>query len=681
MASGNEMRQAETPVDSIELSHPNAIFPKGGHRLLNRALNSMRLALADGSLFFGVTAFAVWLLSRPFEGIHGDARIYIARALADNDPDGVGRDFMFVFDGQSQFSIFHFIADWLVAAINPANTSLVFAIANAICWFSAALFFVNRFAQARTKWAILMIAVVLPGYYGPFSLLRYGEQLAVPRPLAEACVLAALAFLADGRRSLAALFLVLGAAFHPIMTLPGVLIFGLDLCRTDRRWLIAGLCLGLAGLGAAMLGLPLFDRLTMRIDPDWLSLLRIRNPYLFPTAWPWETFGFLALASATIILAMELVTPKVRFIFWSVIGVGLGGIALAAIFGDLWPSLLVVQAQLWRMTWLLNVLAAMCFALCLLNVCQRGTRIELATAFLVFGWLFWDNPPITFFAGFAALLLYRLKHMDFALSRSTFTMIWALILIAGSIAKIHLALAFFDFAATAPSGSHPPFFLLWGIYLFSIPLIIFALIRVRRAHWLPPKLLGGAALIAMLCAAGFWDDRPQERKMIDAAPHPADLAALIPADHSEIYWIGGIEPWYLLGHPSWLLRIQGAGIVFSRPLSMFWEERLKALISMKLADENMLAPWTTPENDDAVQLTRAAVDRLCIRPDAPSTIVAEMEDGHSSVPADLKFKIWQSPVPQFQLVTRNQSLAWRKIEKFMVISCADHEPERQAATN
>jgi hypothetical protein len=378
---------------------------------------------------------------------------------------------------------------------------------------------------------------------------------------------------------------------------------------------------------------------------------------------------------------MELIAPEVRAIFWSVMAVGLGGIAFAAVFGDLWPSLLIVQAQLWRMTWLLNVIAAMSFALCLLNVHRRGARIELATACLVFGWLFWDNPPISFFAGFAALLLYSLSHLNFTLRRSIFSMIWVLILVAGSAAKIQLGVAFFNFAATAPSGAHPSFFLLWGIYLFSIPLIIFALIWVRRPHWFPAKLLAGAACVGALCVADFWDDRPEERKMIDVMPHPPDLAALIPSDHSEIYWIGGFEPWYLLGHPSWLLQIQGAGIVFSRPLAMIWQERLKALISMKLADENTLAPWTVPEKENSIQLTRSSVDQLCARPDAPGTIVAEMEEGKSISPADLKFKIWHSPVPQFKLATSSQNLAWRKVEKFIVISCADHVPDQRASAN
>jgi hypothetical protein len=405
--------------------------------------------------------------------------------------------------------------------------------------------------------------------------------------------------------------------------------------------------------------------------------LRIRNPYLFPTAWPLDTFAFLALSTATVALAGNLLSPKAKFIFWSATGVGLGGLGLATIFGDLWPSLLIVQSQLWRMIWLSGVIATMSFALCLLHIRERGARIELAVAFLTFGWLFWDTPALVCFASFGALLLYNMQQVRFTLSKPILNTIWCLILVCGSIAKIELTFAFFGFATTAPSGDHAPFYLFWDIYLGSILLAIFALIWATRADWLSPKILGATAAVAIVCVVCFWDDRSAGRKLADGASHPADLMALIPADHSEIYWSGAVEPWYLLGHPSWFLRIQGAGIVFSRPLSMFWLDRVKALISMKLADESILKPWAVPGADDSIALTRSSVDQLCARPDAPSTIVTALEEG-GRAPSDIKFKTWEPPVPQARLVVKDEALAWRKIEKFIVISCADHVPQQQA---
>jgi hypothetical protein len=53
--------------------------------------------------------FLVFVLSRPYRGIVQDAHIYMGRALADLDPNGVGRDLMFV-HGQFGFSLFRLAA-------------------------------------------------------------------------------------------------------------------------------------------------------------------------------------------------------------------------------------------------------------------------------------------------------------------------------------------------------------------------------------------------------------------------------------------------------------------------------------------------------------------------------------------------------------------------------------------
>jgi len=54
-------------------------------------------------------------LGRPYRGIFQDPQIYIGRAVADLDPSGVGRDLMFVHDGQFGFSLFPFVVRAMVA--------------------------------------------------------------------------------------------------------------------------------------------------------------------------------------------------------------------------------------------------------------------------------------------------------------------------------------------------------------------------------------------------------------------------------------------------------------------------------------------------------------------------------------------------------------------------------------
>ena len=67
-------------------------------------------------------AFLVFALGRLYRGIIQDPQLYIARAVADLDPSGVGRDLMFVHDGQFGFSLFRFVARAMVALFGPAMT-------------------------------------------------------------------------------------------------------------------------------------------------------------------------------------------------------------------------------------------------------------------------------------------------------------------------------------------------------------------------------------------------------------------------------------------------------------------------------------------------------------------------------------------------------------------------------
>ena len=76
---------------------------------------SVPWAAAAADFCLGAAIAVAAFLNHPFGGITGDAKIYIGRALADIDPDNVGRDLMFRLDGQSGFTVFRPLARWLVA--------------------------------------------------------------------------------------------------------------------------------------------------------------------------------------------------------------------------------------------------------------------------------------------------------------------------------------------------------------------------------------------------------------------------------------------------------------------------------------------------------------------------------------------------------------------------------------
>src|SRR4051794_9331806 len=201
---------------------------------------------------------ALWAIGHPYPGIVGDAHIYVGRALADLDPSGVGRDMMFVHDGQFGFSLFPLVMRALVARLGPGFAAEAISAAGCLCWFAAALALAAQVAKGRAMWLVLVFVCVLPHGYG-HNLFVSAEALAVPRPFAEAAVLASLASLLAGRPALAMGFALLGFAAHPIMALPGFVVIGAMYLR-DWRFIAAAALIFTLCIGFGLAGVPPFDR-------------------------------------------------------------------------------------------------------------------------------------------------------------------------------------------------------------------------------------------------------------------------------------------------------------------------------------------------------------------------------------------------------------------------------------
>ncbi len=233
---------------------------------------------ANGSSPIPLIAFLVFVLSRSYRGIVQDAYIYLGRALADLDPNGVGRDLMFVNDGQFGFSLFRFAADATLWCCGLAMAAKALAIMAALAWFFAASAFARQFASGAAVWVVVIFAALLPAAYGAPYLFGFAELIAIPRPFAEAFVLAGLAALAARRDVFCLGCLVAAALLHPIMALAGFGVFLSVLGLEDKRWFL--FC---AGAGAVLifggaLGLPLVDRLFTEIDPSLKSLHEFAQP-------------------------------------------------------------------------------------------------------------------------------------------------------------------------------------------------------------------------------------------------------------------------------------------------------------------------------------------------------------------------------------------------------------------
>ena len=111
-------------------------------------------------------AFLVFALGRPYRGNVQDPQIYIGGAVADLDPSGVGRDLMFVHDGQFGISLFPFAVRAMVAVWGPAMTGEMLAFVAALAWFFAARALARQFVGGGAVWAVVIFAALLPNAYG-----------------------------------------------------------------------------------------------------------------------------------------------------------------------------------------------------------------------------------------------------------------------------------------------------------------------------------------------------------------------------------------------------------------------------------------------------------------------------------------------------------------------------------
>jgi len=553
-------------------------------------------------------------------------------------------------------------------------TGEVLAVVAGLAWFFAARALARQFVGGGAVWVVVIFAALLPNAYGAPYPFGFAELKAIPRPFAEAFVLAGLAALAANRNVVCLCCLVAAALLHPIMALAGFGVFVAVRGWEDRRWFWFCACAGALLILGGTLGLPLMDRLFTAIDPSLQSLHESHNAFLFPSLWPIESFPPLIVQTVTIAIAALLQQGLARRILAAIIVVGLGGIAISAIFGDWLSSLLIVQAQPWRAAWLMAVAGAMGLDVCAVELWWRGLSGRLVLALLVLCWSFNTELGVAGPAAILALFLhFGAKRFAPLLKPQYVLATWIFTIVVATVWNVRLFAYLWQFALAAPAGYDNLNFALIR-RLLAFPLcalaVYFAIVKPRMSLLVQK----GSAILLVAAFFCLWDRRPPAQRMMEASRAPPDILRLIDQRQGEVLWIDGLsEAWFFLGRPQWASPLQGNPAIFSFALAAEWRNRMQVLMGLRLADRKSFAPLSAPESADLPRLSQEAVRQLCAREDAPAWIIARLEQG-KEVPAGVEMKLWRLPAPQFQLTKGDGAYVWRKIDAFGVIPCAGREP-------
>jgi hypothetical protein len=533
-----------------------------------------------GLVVLALLGLTTWALSHSYAGIFHDAGLYTLQALARLRPETLSADVFLKFGSQDRFTIFSpiYATAGRLLGVEPAAAllTLLFQIALLMgAWALARA--VMPFSMVLLGLAVLL---AIPGDYGADRIFTCIEPFLTPRMAAEALVLAGLAAALCEVKPLAVALVITAALFHPIMAMAGVC--ALYCLYLGERKPIVATALAIVGLIALALAAFAMPRGPWgRFDPEWLTLVGDRSPYLFLAHWQLDDWSRTAVSAATLLVGMGVLpNPRARTLSKIALVTGLCGIALTLIACDLLHLVLFTQLQPWRWQWLGTVVAALLLPEIVRILWGRSTSGRTTGLLLLAAWIFAANP-YALAAAVAALMsqgfLHRLKPGEAR---------WVLL---GALGMLGLACAWRLASNLEFTDAHylEPTIPLWIRRAMSFAHDGTAPVALMALAWglaLSRRGRPGLIVLAVLAGAGWAALIPQtlhswtarEFTSQDVAQF-ADLRGHIP-QRSEVFWPESpVAVWMLLDRPSYLSVIQTSGIVFSRGSALELKRRADAL--------------------------------------------------------------------------------------------------------
>jgi len=568
---------------------------------------------------------------------------------------------------QDEFTFFTAAYKPVLAALGIAKAALLLTVLGQCFWISG-LVYISRglFRDGRVVFLAVAMATVLPA--GMF--FNYGEQFLTPRIFAEAITLWSLGSMLRGRSFRALLLLSLSAAIHPLMTLPGfAVLFVYEAAGRRSLWALGAVAV-IVSLGLASTGVQPFARLFESFDPAWFAVVRVRDFFCLLTQW--TVFEWLRTCNIFVLAALGLTVaePRERRFLTAVFAVAFGGLVVTLIGGDLFRNVLIVDAQQYRATWLLALVANVFVGPLLLrirwNITSSLTRAAMAfgvgmlvvTTFIGAGYFIavpmlavaglvanWEQDrrrPIPDVANVLGLIVMGLAFGSTLVALYSY-MVW-----------IEARPSLF-WQTTRGLGLTVVALGAVAVYVISYPDM-----RVKVA-W--PMMVFAAGLTAM--AALGWDQRMPWTEFVETGGAvPESLTSLL-TDKGQVYWEGDVRvPWFILNRPSYFSCPQGTGALFFRGTAINYEHRYESFKRLQTLDFGQEGSCPREENAETAAVNLEGLASICkSEPDLGTVVLTHAV-------ANAPERVWVSPVKfeDFRLV--GGKLRLFTTDRFFIYSCS-----------
>ncbi len=543
---------------------------------------------------FAAGLCGVWLLTHPYVGLVHDGVLYAGQALFALNRELFEHDMFFRFGSQDDFTVFSRIYAGMIALWGLGPAAMLAVLVGQTLW----VFGLVRLARNLTcdfselAWMLLLAAGGF-AFYGSGEIFHYGEGFPTARLFSEALVLHALAWLVAGRPLIAFWATLVGALFHPLLALPGLVVGAFYYAFHHPRFWALPIIGILGGLGLALLNVGPFGRLFEIMDPEWFALVAQRNAYIFLLEWPAEAWGGLMLQAVTVSAAFIVVAGPMRRLALAVLLMALIGCVVSLIGGEWLRSVLIIQLQTWRSGWLLAVVANLATGMLLYRLWVQRDNATTLSALLAASAL-WS----IFFPGQIAMITVvgliafqvsgKLPRTSPVVEKVAFAIAAASLLFFMSARGYSLATQFEAYTQ--------------GVKTFDVTIVEFVLLMVVLAAlfatgWLHKRWLA-ASFAVVLLASGivFWDRRSPEQNHLEFAAGQSNPFSPYLQSGDQIYWRRGLDKvWFILQQASYVSFHQGAGILFSRETAMTYRDRTQVVSALDPREFYDL--WTIDRNE------------------------------------------------------------------------------------
>lgn len=574
---------------------------------------------------------AFWLLTHRYAGIHHDGLFYAVQAIARDHPAAFHGDLFFAFGSQDDYTLFTLPYARLAETIGLDRAALLLLVTAHLAWALAAVAIARQWLSGIALWIGLALIFALPRHFGSMEIFHYAEGFLTARSWAEPLVLLAVAASLRNHTRLAAAATIAACLIHPIIALAAILF--LVAFHGQPRWRAAGLLI----VGSAALALLLPPAFTM--DAEWLEMVRRRAPFVLLDTWEWGELAEPLSWIGILLVASFTATPHVRRVCHALALTGTAGLYLAAL-GTATHAALLIQAQPWRVLWLLKVVGLLALA----GLFAQRWHRSAADRWLLAG-LAAAAMTANTLGGPVALLLAGIARLTWPNGVPPVLPRWlpaaggialGVILIESVLALIQqFGLIGYRIAGIAhgmPSGDLAAF--LDGPLALLLPALLWLLLRWSD-HRPQVATLFAASLLG-LAASGWYRDRDSSQQLLFSQSPERPFAEAIPPT-ATVHWQNNfLYTWFLLRQGNYASMQQSVGVVFSRQTALEARRRLGRVAAFDGTDVIAANAYNLAPQDSAAA-TKENLVELCRDPVLDSVVLRQML-GNGDAPR------WQDPI-------------------------------------